>query len=137
MAGLDSGMLADIIDAMVQVAPNEGCGLLFGQPETGLVRRFVPITNSLHSPTAYRLDDQEYLTATRTADEDGFDIVGVVHSHPQTSAVPSTSDLADARAAKTPPGWLWLIVSLAGPVPRARGWRIVDGNVTEVKRLTG
>lgn len=132
MAVLTRSQLQVAEKAMVDALPNEGCGLLIGDPNTGVVARFVAVTNAAASPVSYRLDDAEYLAAVVEADRDELDIVGVVHSHPTTEARPSPTDLARAAESLTPPEWLWLIVSLADGSPRTRAWRIADGAATEL-----
>ena len=54
-----------------------------------------------------------------------------MHSHTHTDAYPSPTDVAQAPD----PGWHYVIVSLRDPEPVVRSYRIVDGNITEM-RLT-
>ncbi len=134
MSWLDAAVNDEIVAAMVQAMPNEGCGLLIGRP-FGTIDRFVAIDNANPSPVTYRLDDYQYLSAVTEAEAGGFDIVGVVHSHPNSPAIPSETDIEAAMAAQTPSNWLWVIVSLSGADPVTRVWRIVEGRCHEVADL--
>lgn len=115
--------------------PLEACGLLVGRPGVGpdddVVVRFVPIPNEAASPVAYRLEATAYLAAASAADDDGLDIVGVMHSHPTTEAYPSQTDVVDATNPMIPDRWHWVLVGLAGDQPQLRSFHIVDGEVTE------
>lgn len=98
--------------------PNEGCGLLAGR--RGLPVRWYPCTNVHPQPrTRYRLDDRELFAALREMDEQGWDLLAIFHSHPNTAAYPSQTDLENAYY----PEALYLICSLADPAqPVLRGF---------------
>ncbi len=104
--------------------PLEGCGLLIGDQGGDRVERFVPIRNEAESSRIYRLDGSEYLRAAIAADDDGLDIIGVMHSHTHTAAYPSPTDLAEAVNPLIPPSWHWVIVSLAMGFPELHSFRI-------------
>lgn len=112
-------------------APLEACGLLIGESGGAVVRRFVPIANEAASDRIYRLDGAQYAQAALAADDDGLDIIGVMHSHPRTVAYPSPTDVADAANPMIPSTWHWVIVSLAAGFPTVRSFRIVNGEVEE------
>jgi [CysO sulfur-carrier protein]-S-L-cysteine hydrolase len=107
--------------------PLEACGLLIGAPGGDRAERFVPITNAEHSSRIYTLESREYLRAARQADDEGLDIVGVVHSHTHTAAYPSPTDVEQAQV----PSWHWAIVSLGWGLPELRSFRIEDGGIRE------
>jgi [CysO sulfur-carrier protein]-S-L-cysteine hydrolase len=118
---------AEIVAEAWRVYPLEACGLLIGQPGTGTVERFVPITNADASSRVYTLESREYLRAARAADDDGLDIVGVLHSHTHTAAYPSPTDVERAQV----PEWHWAIVSLGWGLPELRSFRIEGGGIRE------
>jgi len=128
-------MLATAWDAY----PLEGCGLLIGQAGGGRVERFVPIHNEAESSRIYRLDGSQYAGAAMAADDDGLDIVGVMHSHTHTAAYPSPTDVTEATRPLIPPSWHWVIVSLAMGFPELRSFRIgvEDGPREEPVWLAG
>lgn len=107
--------------------PLEGCGLLVGPPGGDRVERFVPIDNEARSSRIYRLDGSQYARAAMAADEEGMDIVGVMHSHTHTAAYPSPTDVAEATRPLVPPSWHWVIVSLAHGLPELHSFRIGAG----------
>lgn len=112
--------------------PLEGCGLLIGAPGGDRVERFVPIHNEAESSRIYRLDGQQYARAALRADDEGLDIVGVMHSHTHTAAYPSPTDVAEATKPLVPPSWHWVIVSLAWGYPELHSFRIdTDGGIRE------
>lgn len=115
--------------------PMEGCGLLIGDPEGdpdhAVVRRFVPIRNEAASSRIYRLDGAEFARAAMAADDEGLDIIGVMHSHTHTAAYPSPTDVAEASQPLVPPTWHWVIVSLGWGYPELHSFRIVDGGIYE------
>ena len=111
--------------------PLEACGLLIGHHGTDAVERFVPIRNEAQSADIYRLDGGQYVAAALAADDDGLDIIGVMHTHPRTAAYPSNTDVAAASTPLIPPTWHWVIVTLAWGFPELHSFRIVDGEVRE------
>ena len=81
--------------------PNECCGIMLGRAETdairvaSLVRAGNTRTDSAHN--RYNIAPQELIAAQRTARQQGLDIVGFYHSHPDHPAQWSTTDFAEAH----------------------------------------
>lgn len=111
--------------------PLECCGLLIGLAGGDAVERFVPIRNEAESSRIYRLDGAEYIRAVLAADDEGFEVIGVMHSHTHTAAYPSETDVAGASNPLIPPSWHWVIVGLGAGYPELHSYRIADGVVTE------
>ena len=110
--------------------PLEMCGLIAGAPggdDVVSVAWFEPCDNIAESSKVYTVDPRQHLAADRRAEDEGIEIVGVVHSHTHTEPYPSPTDVAQA----VDPGWHYVIVSLRDDEPMVRSWRIVDTNVTE------
>lgn len=116
---------------MIEGYPLEACGLLVGRGSS--VARFVPCTNTTRSARIYAIDPGEHLRAELAAERDGWEIVGVVHSHTHTEAYPSPTDVAQAPD----PTWHYVIVTLRREVPEARSFRIVDGEIVEEPIVVG
>jgi proteasome lid subunit RPN8/RPN11 len=123
-----------LVEAMVEHArqefPNECCGLLAGRGAR--VERVYAGQNADHSPYTYRLDPQEQLRLFRVIDAEGLELLGIYHSHTQSPAYPSRTDVAKAYY----PDAVYVIVSLRdaqAPLGAAevRGFRIRDGQVAE------
>ncbi|MEZ5236079.1 MAG: M67 family metallopeptidase [Acidimicrobiales bacterium] len=120
-------MLAQLIAQALDEAPLECCGLLAGDPATGLVDRYLPCRNAAASARVYTVEPRDQLRATRAAEDAGLEIIGVVHSHTHTPPHPSATDVAAAPD----PGWHYVIVSLALAEPSVRSFRIAGGAVEE------
>lgn len=96
----------------------------------------VPVRNAAESPTRFELDPQGMLDAERTITGAGGVVIGVVHSHPSSPAVPSATDRADAMTYDPQATFVQLIVSMQGFVPTIRAWRIAGTSDAEVDELT-
>ncbi len=107
--------------------PEEACGLVAGDPATGVVATCYPTRNVAASAKLYTVDPKDHLRADREAEAAGQSIIGVFHSHTHTEAYPSPTDVAQAPD----PTWHYVIVSLRDTEPVTRSYRIVDGQVTE------
>jgi proteasome lid subunit RPN8/RPN11 len=105
--------------------PLEACGLLVGRGAR--VHRFVPSANLAESARIYTIDPRTHLRAERQADDEGLEVIGVVHSHTHSEPYPSPTDVAQAPD----PSWHYVIVSLKREAPECRSYRIVDGTISE------
>lgn len=81
--------------------PHECCGVLVGNAEVDVrqVHAAVRCGNTrTDSPNnRYSIDPRELIRAQREAHEQGFDIVGFYHSHPDHPAQWSQTDFAEAH----------------------------------------
>src|SRR5665811_1809333 len=81
--------------------PHECCGVLLGQALDGIneveaaVRAGNTRTDSAHN--RYNIAPQELIKIQRQGREQGWDIVGFYHSHPDHPAQWSSTDLAEAH----------------------------------------
>ena len=75
-------------------APEEACGLLAGQGEN--VQAVIPVTTALHSPVRYRMDPNEQLKAFLEIERQGWELLGIYHTHPHGPEKPSQTDIAEA-----------------------------------------
>jgi proteasome lid subunit RPN8/RPN11 len=107
-------------------APNECCGLIGGT--NGVARTVYRARNAEASPLRYNLDPQDQFRIMTEMDERGEELSAIYHSHTASPAYPSQTDINLAAY----PEALYLIVSLAEGEKDLRGYRIVDGEVTEV-----
>jgi len=92
--------------------PYEACGVLIGiiSGSTALVEKAVPVTNVKRTRASFELDPKEHYDAWNEAEKNGKEIVGVYHTHPVSSAVPS---LWDRETMQNVPG-VWLIAGADG-----------------------
>ncbi|WP_435016347.1 Mov34/MPN/PAD-1 family protein [Tundrisphaera sp. TA3] len=112
----------EIHDAMVghcvREAPLECCGLLGGVDS--LVSSFHPMRNASASETRYDADPKDLIEAVQSLRARGAEILAIYHSHPRWAAVPSKTDLRENHYGPVPR----IIVSLLGPTPEVRTWRL-------------
>lgn len=113
----------------VACAPEEACGILAGAADdgAGVVEQVFLMQNSAHSETFYEMDSTEQFQVFDRMRKEGLEPVAIFHSHPHSPALPSQQD----RDLAFYPDSLYLIVSLAGPEPEPRAWRIASDAVTE------
>lgn len=106
----------DILDAIREhgqaTYPEECCGFLLGRTtaEGNHVVSAWRVENrrAENRERRYTITPQDYHAANRAARQQGLDIVGFYHSHPDHPARPSATDLAEA----TFPGYTYVIVSI-------------------------
>ncbi|MDA2952764.1 MAG: M67 family metallopeptidase [Actinomycetota bacterium] len=122
-------VLQQIGEHAISCYPEEACGLLVGRSATSEVVEFHPCENITHSAKVYTINPKQHLVIERNAEDAGFDVVGVVHSHTHTEAYPSSTDVAQAPD----PGWHYMIVTLKRGVPEPRNFRIIDGVISETE----
>jgi len=74
--------------------PYEACGVLTGtiNGSTANVEKALPVTNVQRTRASFELDPKQFYDAWNDAEKNGREIVGVYHTHPATSAVPSLWD---------------------------------------------
>jgi proteasome lid subunit RPN8/RPN11 len=126
MIELDRSFFDEIVEQALAELPNEACGLIAAKE--GIPVRLYPMHNADESPTTYRLDPKEQLRVFDEIEDDGLELYAIYHSHTHTEAYPSPTD---RRQAFYPEAY-YLLVSLADrEEPVLRGFRILDGEVTE------
>lgn len=92
--------------------PYEACGLLIGTIDVNIanVEKVQPVTNVRRSTTSFELEPMEFYNIWNTSQKEGKDIVGIYHTHPFSSAIPSTWD----RSTMEHNSLVWLIVGIDG-----------------------
>ena len=79
--------------------------------------------------TRYVIDPREQLSAFRSIEAAGEELVGIYHSHPLSQPYPSPTDRAEAHY----PDTVYVLVSLRTATPEIRAFRIdADDFVREV-----
>jgi [CysO sulfur-carrier protein]-S-L-cysteine hydrolase len=121
-------MHAAIIDHAMREAPRECCGIIAGRDGVAVrlyETRNVALGNRLYEIDPAQLIDLEF----REFPAEGVELVAIYHSHPESPAYPSATDVELAFW----PDALFLICSLADRYrPEIRGFRIRDGAIDEV-----
>jgi proteasome lid subunit RPN8/RPN11 len=115
-----------VVATCIRALPNEGCGLLIGTSD-GVLHDVVASDNVADSARVYEIDPKVLLRATRRADDEGLEVIGVFHSHTHSEAYPSPTDVRQAPD----PGWHYVLVSLLDSPANVRSFRVVDETVEE------
>jgi proteasome lid subunit RPN8/RPN11 len=107
--------------------PAECCGVLAGAGDR--VAAVYAVPNAAEDRLVrYEMDPAELWAARRRARDEGLEVLGFYHSHPRTSPVPSSHDLARAYY----PDAVYAIVGLE-PGFEVRAFRIAGGRAEEVE----
>ena len=122
---------AQMVSQALDEYPLEACGLIAGPPNVGggagdRATVFYPCTNIAESARVYTIDPKDHLRSELDADDQGFEINGVVHSHTHSEPYPSPTDVAAAPD----PSWHYVIISLKREGPEVRSYRIVAGDIS-------
>jgi proteasome lid subunit RPN8/RPN11 len=118
---IENGSWSRIVHHAMEIYPNEACGILLshsGKPRH--IKEVYPTSNitSENQATRYLVDPLEFLDADKWAEEQGLDICGFYHSHPDHPSAPSEYDRKMAWE-----GYLYLILSVkGGKFHDARAW---------------
>ena len=119
----------DLLDKIVEQAraeaPNECCGMIASK--NGAAVEVHPARNAAASPLRYEMDGLEQYRIQAAIEDAGRELGAIYHSHTRSSPYPSQTDINLAFY----PEALYLIVGVAGAEPEVRGFRIVDGEVSE------
>ena len=94
----------------------------------GRFTAYFPAANEFASPLRFQIDSGDQIRITNEIEARGEEIGAIFHSHPNSEAYPSQTDV---NLARWWPGVRWLICSLAGDEPVIRGFEIDDGDVEE------
>ena len=127
-------MSARVHDEMIAHAyaglPMEACGLFAGVvlPDgTATVQHFYATENEAASSKVYTVPGGAFLRADRDAEDQGWQLLGVMHSHTHTEAFPSPTDVRQAPDE----AWHYVIVSMRDDIPSLRSYRIIGGEIHE------
>ena len=119
---LQAGVAEAIRQHGAETYPNECCGALIGRD--GTVSRAHPLPNTTEEGPRrrFRVRPRDYRDAERRAAEQGAELLGFYHSHPDHPARPSQYDLDHAW-----PFFSYVIVSVRARVPQdMTSWRLRD-----------
>ena len=123
---IDGVLFKEMVEHGLRAFPNEACGLLAGRD--GVPGRFYAMRNLDASPVSYRLDPKEQLQVFDEMDEQGWDLLGIFHTHTHSEAYPSETDTKLAFY----PDSLYLVMSLADRErPVLRAFTILDAEIAE------
>ncbi|CAN5599134.1 M67 family metallopeptidase [soil metagenome] len=108
-------------------APRECCGVIGGRE--GVLTTFHRVTNRAEGNRLYMMDDEELYAVTRELTNRNEDPLVIYHSHPESPAHPSKTDVEMAFY----PDSFYVICSLENLAePYLRAFTIVDEHIEEV-----
>ena len=125
---IKNSVIQDLIRHARSDAPIEACGYL--AEKDGVIAAAIRLRNVDASPEHFSFEPAEQFAAVRHMRSSGLRLKAVYHSHPATPARPSPEDIRLAND----PSLSYVIVSLAGPAPDVKSFRILGGQV-EVEPL--
>ncbi len=71
--------------------PNESCAILFGK--NNLVSDVFLTENIEGSPVNFTISNDQLIEAYKIAEQKGLEVIGIFHSHPDSDAFPSNTDI--------------------------------------------
>ena len=122
---LSNALLHEMITYVDRHAPLEACGLLAGKGARA--EKMIGVLNQAQSPVRFVMDPYEQLHAFEWIEANGFELVGIFHSHPTGPETVSATDIAEA-AYKV----VHLILAPRENQWQARGFWIDEGAAHEV-----
>ena len=114
-----------ILDHCRKGLPNESCGLLGGTIEGDVktIEKVYLLTNIDESNEHFSMDPKEQLSAIKDIRQNGYQMIGNFHSHPESPSRPSEEDKRLAYDS----GVRYLILSLMDmDAPVLNGFEIID-----------
>ncbi|MDH4322080.1 MAG: Mov34/MPN/PAD-1 family protein [Desulfobulbaceae bacterium] len=120
---ITDGVIKAIVAHGRQEMPNEACGYLAEQD--GVIVRHYALTNLDKAADHYTMEPREQFAAIKDMRGRKLKLAAVYHSHPETPARPSAEDIRLAYD----PEISYLIVSLAGPEPVVKSFKIANNTV--------
>ncbi|MRR33960.1 M67 family peptidase [bacterium] len=119
MLRINSKVYEDIVTHAQQGFPIEVCGILGGSGD--IVTESHQVRNLKASPEHFLMDPREQITAMKSLDARGLELLAFYHSHPLGPASPSAEDIRLAFY----PDVITVIISMANPDwPVLRAFRI-------------
>lgn len=119
-------ILDEVLAHLKDRYPEEGCGLLIGRVvgKDRMVVKAKALKNMHDDPKGrYAIDPIAIFRVERSAESEGFEVLGVFHSHPDRPAEPSEHDRNTEWK-----GYSHLIAEvLQGTVITYKAWFLTDG----------
>lgn len=104
--------------------PNECCGILAGKD--GRVAKIYETTNIDKSPSTYFMEPKEQLEVMKEIRNQGWEMIGIYHSHVASPAYPSAHDVELAFY----PEASYVIITLEDEAhPQIRSFKIVGAKI--------
>ena len=101
MIAIPAAIKAHIEAEARKAYPNECCGIMLGLPsgadtrEIREIKKIFPVVNTFEDLEQYhrfRIEPEDFMRAEKEAMQEGLEVVGFYHSHPDHPAAPSGYD---------------------------------------------
>ena len=128
MLKIPKKIVEKIIKQGLSDAPLEACGILAGKD--GQVEKIYLMTNRDNSNEHYTMVPEEQFRVVKDIRNNGFEMLAIYHTHPETPARPSQEDISLALT----PDVIYVIASLVdAKKPDIMGFLIEDGLVNKIE----
>ncbi len=124
-----------MIDDALATFPDECCGFMFGDEEEGV--RTINVVTAVNNAKQgdkrrrFEISPRDYMQAEHFAEDNNLQLLGVYHSHPNHSSVPSVHDRANAQ-----PYFSYVILSLVnGKLASMQSWILNDDDQFEEEKI--
>jgi proteasome lid subunit RPN8/RPN11 len=114
-------ILAQMMDHALSEDPLECCGLLSGRGK--LIDGITRATNQKESRTEFSIAPEELLAFMKKVRKESKEFLGIYHSHPGKTAVPSERDVAEFYY----PDVSYWVVATRGAAPEVRCYQFSGG----------
>ncbi|MFL5773322.1 MAG: Mov34/MPN/PAD-1 family protein [Flavisolibacter sp.] len=126
MLDITKDALNSMKDDAVHTYPDECCGFIFGNEgyDNRHITSILVVNNSKDGDKRRRFEiaPRDYLNAELYAEQNEVVLLGVYHSHPESSAIPSETDRLSAQ-----PFFSYIILSVLNRhIDDIRSWRLND-----------
>ncbi|WNJ18826.1 M67 family metallopeptidase [Pontibacter sp. G13] len=132
---IEDAVLQRMIEHAEADFPNECCGFVLGKegvPRALTHMRAVPNDQAGDQRRRFLISPLDYMKAEKYAIEQGLDLLGVYHSHPNHPAIASIHDHKQAA-----PFFSYLILSIQdGKFDHIRSWRLDDDGLFSEELLS-
>jgi proteasome lid subunit RPN8/RPN11 len=123
---LPQSFIHEMIEHAKEDAPNECCGIIAG--DNGKAVKLFRAKNAEASPYRYNVEPKDLFRIFRECEENGWSFLAIYHSHTASEAYPSPTDV---RLATWPEAYYVLVSLKDTDKPVVRGFRILDGAISE------
>jgi [CysO sulfur-carrier protein]-S-L-cysteine hydrolase len=116
-----------IFDHCLSKRPEEACGLVAGRE--GRVEKiyFTENVERENKRIRYEIDPSELLRIFREVEDDDLELIGIFHSHVESEAKPSATDIRKSYY----PDQVYFLVSLKEIPAELRAWQIVKQRIDD------
>ncbi len=127
VARLARAIVNQLLEQARQSPGAEICGLV-SRDQDGFKKCYAIANSATDKKHFFTMEPQAQIAALRDMREQGTTLAAIYHSHPNTPALPSATDIEQHQY----PDALYLIISLASGAPALRGFYIRGGEVEEI-----